>query len=50
MVGGLLDRLFGGRPSEIICHHLEGGEIDDDELTRVKELISQRERDRGDVR
>jgi predicted transcriptional regulator len=38
----LVDRLFGGRSSDLIAHLVRESEIDDDELPRLRALLRKR--------
>ncbi|OFW06602.1 MAG: hypothetical protein A3H96_13130 [Acidobacteria bacterium RIFCSPLOWO2_02_FULL_67_36] len=40
---GLVDRLFGGRASELVAHLVRESEIDDEELAHLRRLIRKRE-------
>lgn len=42
--GRLVERMFGGRASDLIAHLVRESEIDDKELTRLRRLLSQRDR------
>ena len=44
MVGELIERIFGGSPSELVSHLLQSDQIDRSELDRIKKLIRERER------
>jgi len=46
MVGELVERIFGGSPSELVSHLLESDQVDSDELGRIKQLVRQHERQR----
>ena len=41
MVGGLLGSLFGGRPSSLLAHLIAQGEVSDDELAAMRQLLAQ---------
>jgi len=43
MVGGLLGNLFGGRPSSLLAHLIEQGEVSADELAAMRRLLAQAE-------
>lgn len=43
VVGDLVDRMFSGRPSELVSHLLEANQIDSEELDRIKQLVRQHE-------
>jgi BlaI family penicillinase repressor len=45
MVGGLIERLFAGNPAALMSHLLGHSEVDPSDLTRVKALIEQKQRD-----
>lgn len=47
MVGDLVDRLFAGDAAELVCHLLEAGEIEPEELARVKATINRKEKERA---
>lgn len=52
MVGEFVDRIFGGRPSELVNHLLDSDQVDSRELQRIKALVSAHERrlkQRGDA-
>ena len=40
----VIDRLFGGRASELIAHLVRESEIDDEELVRLRRLVQERRR------
>lgn len=44
MVGGLVDRLFGGDITALVSHLLGASQVDPADLARVKQLIEQKER------
>ncbi len=44
MVGELVERIFGGSPSELVSHLLESDQVDSGELDRIKQLVRQYER------
>lgn len=46
MVGELVERIFGGSPSELVSHLLESDQVDAGELKRIKELVRQHEVDK----
>ena len=46
MVGELVERVFGGSPSELVSHLLESDQVDSGELDRIKQLVRQHERQR----
>ncbi len=46
MVGELVERIFGGSPSELVSHLLESDQVDSGELDRIKQLVRQHERQR----
>ncbi|MCG8652207.1 MAG: BlaI/MecI/CopY family transcriptional regulator [Pirellulales bacterium] len=39
MVGELVERVFGGRPSELVNHLLDSEQVDSKELQRIKKLV-----------
>lgn len=43
MVGEFVERIFGGSPSELVNHLLEGEQVDSSELRRIKNLVHERE-------
>ena len=45
MVTDLADRLFGGDVADLMCHLLDGCEVTADELTRLKQLIRDKEKE-----
>lgn len=45
MVGGLVERLFGGDVTAMVSHLLGASRVDPADLARVKELIEQKQRD-----
>jgi len=45
MVADLLERLFAGDVTELVSHLLEECDVTADELSRLKQLIRQRERE-----
>lgn len=47
MVGDLLDMLFAGNASALVGHLLQEGEIERDELERLRELVARRREQRG---
>lgn len=44
MVGELVERIFGGSPSELVSHLLESDQVNSGELDRIKQLVRQHER------
>ena len=44
MVGEFVDRIFGGRPSELVNHLLDSDQVDLKELHRIKALVAQHEK------
>jgi BlaI family penicillinase repressor len=44
MVGEFVDRIFGGRPSELVNHLLDSDQVDSKELQRIKALVSEHEK------
>ena len=46
MVGDLVDRLFGGRPSELVSHLLQEGEIDPGDLDEITAMLRRRRKDK----
>ncbi len=49
MVSDLAERLFQGDVTEMMCHLLDGCEVSRDELTRLKQLIRDKERELRDA-
>ena len=45
MVGELVERIFGGSPSELVSHLLESDQVDSSELNRIKQLVRRHEAD-----
>ena len=45
MVTDLADRLFHGDVADLMCHLLDGCEVTADEITRLKKLIRDKERE-----
>lgn len=43
MVGEFVERLFGGKPSELVNHLLDSDQVDSKELQRIKTLVQQHE-------
>ncbi|MBD3671962.1 MAG: BlaI/MecI/CopY family transcriptional regulator [Planctomycetaceae bacterium] len=39
IVGELVERIFGGSPSELVNHLLSSDQVDAEELQRIKELV-----------
>ena len=48
IVGELIERVFGGSPSELVNHLLASDQVDAEELQRIKELVKQYDQRRGD--
>ena len=46
MVGELVERIFGGSPSELVSHVLQSDQVDSGELDRIRQLVRQYERQR----
>lgn len=44
MSGHLLDRLFQGSLSELVCHLLETRDVSRDELAKIEKLIAERKK------
>jgi predicted transcriptional regulator len=44
MVGGLVDRLFGGDITALVSHLLGASQVDPADLARVKQLVEQKQR------
>lgn len=44
MVGELVERIFGGSPSELVSHLLDSEQVDSSELDRIKQLVRRHER------
>ncbi len=49
MVSDLMDRMFEGDAAALVNHLLSEGEIDADEITRLKALLSKREKGASDA-
>jgi predicted transcriptional regulator len=49
MVTDLSDRLFNGDITQMVCHLLDGSEITPQNLTELKRLIRQKEKELKDV-
>jgi predicted transcriptional regulator len=47
MVSDLARRLFAGNVTEMVSHLLDGCEVSDDELARLKDLIWQKQQESG---
>ncbi len=43
MVGELVERIFGGSPSELVNHLLDTEQVDASELDRIKQLVREHE-------
>lgn len=43
MVGEIVDRIFGGRPSELVNQLLDTDHVDAKELSRIKALVAEHE-------
>lgn len=43
VVGDIVNRVFGGSPSELVSHLLETSQVDAEELDRIKTLIREHE-------
>ena len=48
MVTDLADRLFNGDVKQMVCHLLDGSEMTPDDLTELKRLIRQKEKELRD--
>lgn len=48
MVTDLADRLFNGDVKQMVCHLLDGSELTPDDLTELKRLIRQKEKELKD--
>lgn len=44
MVGEFVDRIFGGKPSELVNHLLDSDQVDLKELQRIKALVTEHEK------
>lgn len=44
IVSDLVEHVFAGRPSELVSHLLDAGEVDSAELARIRALIEQHEK------
>ena len=49
MVSDLARRLFAGDVTEMVSHLLDGCDVSDDELARLKDLIRQKQKESRDV-
>lgn len=49
MVGDLASRLFGGDVTEMVSHLLDNSDVSPDELTRLKKLIREKEKEIRDA-
>ncbi|MDJ0520536.1 MAG: BlaI/MecI/CopY family transcriptional regulator [Planctomycetota bacterium] len=47
MVSALTERLFAGDPSALVHHLIDEGEIDADELTRLRKLLAKKRAKKG---
>ena len=45
MVSDLARRLFGGDVTEMVSHLLDGCDVSDDELARLKDLIRRKQKE-----
>ena len=43
MIGELMERIFGGSPSELVSHLLDNDQVDAKELDRIKQLVRKHE-------
>lgn len=43
LVGEFVERIFGGRPSELVNHLLDSDQVDAAELQRIKALVKEHE-------
>lgn len=48
MVSDLADRLFAGDVTDLVCHLLDGCEVSREELSALKKLIRQKEKELAD--
>ena len=48
MVTDLVDRLFNGDVTQMVCHLLDGSEVTPESLTELKRLIRQKEKELKD--
>jgi len=46
MLGELMEKVFGGSPTELVSHLLESHEVDSRELRRIRRLVEQHEKNR----
>lgn len=46
LVGGFIDRVFGGSASRLVMHALGSKSVSPDELKAIRELLDQAEKDR----
>jgi predicted transcriptional regulator len=49
MVTDLVDRLFNGDVTQMVCHLLDGSEVTPESLAELKRLIRQKEKELKDV-
>jgi BlaI family penicillinase repressor len=49
IVGELVERVFGGSPSELVNHLLSSEQVDAEELQRIKELVEEYDQRKGDA-
>jgi predicted transcriptional regulator len=49
IVGELVERVFGGSPSELVNHLLSSDQVDAEELQRIKELVREYDQRKGDA-
>jgi predicted transcriptional regulator len=42
----LLDRVFGGEPVSMLLHLVESAELDADDIKRLKDILSEKEKDK----
>ena len=49
MVSDLADRLFHGDVAEMMCHLLDGCDVSPEEITRLKKLLRDKERELRDA-
>jgi BlaI family transcriptional regulator, penicillinase repressor len=47
MVGGLLSRLFEGKPSRLLAHLVGEGQVSDDELAQMRALLARHAKEKA---
>ena len=49
ILGELVERIFGGSPSELVNHLLSSEQVDAEELQRIRELVEEYDQRTGDA-